>query len=351
MTADSTLTVLAPSLPPAKKTKTPAELATDHGLPVLLGGDRSLALRVAASVIQRGGSPRTADAYARDLRLYGQWLRDNGLVWSAAGPEALDQYAHWLRSHWKLATARRRMAPVRNLYAAAYRLGFRDRVETQAPDIFRGDTREMTPGLVLDDLRALFGRMGAIVAAQEGTGRLDGLRDRAILTLLFLCGLRRQEVSDAQVADLVTRDGHAVLQVIGKGNKLRPVKLAPARLAWVLAWVEAANLDPAGPLFRPLDRAGHLRAPRRDRDGRPRGPEALGGAAIRLIVLRRLAQAGLTPLTARAGRVTFITQALRGGAPLYAVQAAAGHADPRTTARYADLAELLDDWPGDHIRV
>ena len=46
-----------------------------------------------------------------------------------------------------------------------------------------------------------------------------------------------------------------------------------------------------------------------------------------------------------------MTLALRGGAPLPAVQVAAGHADSRQTLRYADLSDMLDDNAVDYIRL
>ncbi len=317
-------------------------LADRYDLPGLLGGDPALARRLGAAVIRRGGSPRTAEAYGSDLAIFGRWLAERGLNWRDVAPDDLDTYAQWLRAHWALATARRRMSAVRGLYAEAHRLHLAAWAEREAPAILRGDADSRRhPALGLDDTRALFARLEARVAAERADGRLDALRDRALLALLFLNGLRRAEAAGARVDDITSEQGHSVLRVRGKGRKARLAKLPPQRVRWLRAWIEAADLAPSDPLFVPLERGGrHLRA------RRPLDP-----GSVRRIVQRRLAEASLPVLSAHSGRATFVTLALRGGAPLHAVQLAAGHADARSTERYADLANLLDDNATDYIRV
>jgi integrase len=318
------------------------QLADRYDLPALLGGDPALALRLGAAVLRRGGSPRTAEAYGADLAIFGRWLLGRGLGWRDLAPDDLDTYAQWLRSRWTLATARRRMSAVRGLYAEAHRLHLSAYAEREAPAILRGDADSRRhPALGLDDTRALFARLEARVAAERPEGRLGALRDRALLALLFLNGLRRAEAAGARVEDLTSEQGHTVLRVRGKGRKARLAKLPPLRVRWLRAWIEAASLGPGDPLFVPLERGGrHLR------DRRP-----LDGGSVRRIVRRRLAEAGLPVLSAHSGRATFVTLALKGGAPLHAVQMAAGHADARSTERYADLADLLDDNATDYIRL
>jgi integrase len=113
------------------------------------------------------------------------------------------------------------------------------------------------------------------------------------------------------------------------------------RVRWIRAWIEAAELGPADPLFVPIEHGG--------RRLRSRAP--LDGGTVNRIVRRRLGAAGLPVLSAHSARSTFVTLALRGGAPLPAVQGAAGHADSRQTLRYADLSDMLDDNATDYIRL
>ena len=157
-------------------------LADRYALPALLGGDPELARRVGASVIRRGGSERTAEAYGADLAIFGRWLLERGLGWRDVAPDDLDTYAQWLRGHWSMATARRRMSAVRGLYAEAHRLHLAAYAERESPAILRGDADSRRhPALGLDDTRVLFARLEVRVAAERPDGRLGALRDRALL--------------------------------------------------------------------------------------------------------------------------------------------------------------------------
>ena len=170
---------------------------------------------------------------------------------------------------------------------------------------------------------------------------MTALRDRALFGLLFLNGLRRSEAVGARVGDITIEQGHTVLRVRGKGRKLRLAKLPPARVRWIREWIEMAELGPDDPLIVPIEHGGRSL----------RSRQSLDGGTVNRIVHRRLAQAGLRVLSAHSARATFVTLALRGGAPLPAVQVAAGHADSRQTMRYADLSDMLDNNATDDIRM
>ena len=106
---------------------------------------------------------------------------------------------------------------------------------------------------------------------------------------------------------------------------------------------------PAAPIFVEVRKSGKLAAPAGGAAEKHLTTVALWG-----IVKRHLAQV-VGDKAARFGphslRATFITLALKGGAPLHKVQQAAGHADPRTTLRYNRQAEDLDDNAADYVRL
>jgi integrase/recombinase XerC len=157
-----------------------------------------------------------------------------------------------------------------------------------------------------------------------------GLRDRALVTLLYGCGLRISEALHLHVGDLpqVARRDIGSVRVKGKGNKERSVPVLPAVLQAIHDYVAARpfSADPNSPLFL-TERGGRLAA----------------GAAQGL--LRHLRQALRLPPTAtpHALRHTFATALLAGGADLRGIQELLGHASLSTTARYTDVdaAELL----------
>lgn len=186
------------------------------------------------------------------------------------------------------------------------------------------------------------------------TDTLLGLRDRAMLSLMIRTGLRRMDVLSARIGSLGEHLGHTTLTLLSKGNKERTVKV-PVEVARHLdAWRTAAKgyreEKDSTPLFCGVVKTGRGNASYYN--VRQQGQKPLSEKAIWKIVLRRVKDAGIRGnITPHSTRHTFITLALDGGAPLHKVQAAAGHADPRTTERYWRTKHNLDDNAVDYIRL
>ncbi len=172
------------------------------------------------------------------------------------------------------------------------------------------------------------------------------LRDRALFTLLYGCGLRIAEalaldVRDAPMDSRVTAPldspgADAALRVLGKGNKERLVPVLPAVRAALADWLAVHGGTPEAPLFIGA-RGGRLDpavAQKAMRDGR----RALG--------LPEHA-------TPHAMRHSFATHLLAGGADLRSIQELLGHASLSTTQRYTavDTEHLLAAWRGAHPRT
>ncbi len=160
----------------------------------------------------------------------------------------------------------------------------------------------------------------------------DRLRDVALFTLLYGCGLR---ISEALALD-VRAAGADVLRVTGKGAKERLVPVLPAVRAALAAWIGAHPAPaPDAPLFVGA-RGGRLNP---------------GVAQRALREHRRLA--GLPEhATPHALRHSFATHLLAGGADLRSIQELLGHASLSTTQRYTavDEAALLRVWEKTHPR-
>ncbi|HUP55499.1 MAG TPA: tyrosine-type recombinase/integrase, partial [Methylomirabilota bacterium] len=155
-----------------------------------------------------------------------------------------------------------------------------------------------------------------------------GVRDRALLELLYAAGLRVSEAVGLDREDL-SLDG-AFVRVIGKGDKERLVPIGEVALDWLGTWldgpraalVERSHVAPirGGPLFLG-DRGGRL--------ARQTAWAAVGGAA------RRAGLGGrVSPHTLRH---SFATHLLEGGADLRVVQELLGHASISTTQLYTHL--------------
>jgi integrase len=101
--------------------------------------------------------------------------------------------------------------------------------------------------------------------------RLIGKRDHAILALLLGCGLRRQELAQLKVEDIVEREGRSVIvDLVGKGRRVRTVAVPFWVKQSVEQWIAAAGITKR-PLLRPVSKSGKLgeTAPSRSATHRP----------------------------------------------------------------------------------
>jgi integrase/recombinase XerD len=259
-------------------------------------------------------SPRTVDAYRRDLAACGAFLeRPVG----EAGTEDLERWIAHMRADGLAATTiSRRVAAVRSFYRQQLLLGMRAEnpaAELTLPKRPKSLPRTLSPA----ETERL------IEAATGATPR--ALRDKALVELLYGAGLRVSEAVGL-VRAAVDLEGR-VVRVLGKGDKERLV-----------------------PLGRPAAEAlrRYLAMGRPHLDRRHRADlflNARGGSLTRagaFLILRRLAdRAGLDPARVHPHllRHSFATHLLEGGADLRSVQEMLGHADLSTTERYTHVSD------------
>jgi integrase/recombinase XerD len=259
-------------------------------------------------------SPRTVEAYRRDLRALREYL---GKPVAQATLEELEGYIAQLRADGLAsATIARRTAAARSFFRHEQLLGARGDNPAAAVALPR---RAKTLPKTLSPGEAV-----RLIDAAAGT-QPRALRDQALVELLYGAGLRVSEATglDKTGVDLDER----LVRVIGKGNKERVVPIGrPA--------VEA--------LRRYLARG----RPHLDRRHRPElflnakgGPLTRAGA---FLILRKLAEkAGLEPQRVHPHllRHSFATHLLEGGADLRSVQEMLGHADLSTTELYTHVTD------------
>jgi integrase/recombinase XerD len=259
-------------------------------------------------------APKTVDAYRRDLAALSKWLkRPVGSVTT----EELEQYLAELRAAGlSPATISRRVAAIRSFFRHQALLGAR--IDNPAAEL-RLPRRRRTLPRTLSPAEA-----ERLVEAAKGTTP-RGLRDRALVELLYGAGLRVSEAVGLQKSS-VDLDGRLV-RCLGKGSKERVVPI---------------GRQATKALQRYLSRG----RPYLDTRHRPElFLNAKGGGLTRagvFLILRRLAgSAGLEPERVHPHllRHSFATHLLEGGADLRSVQEMLGHADLATTELYTHVSD------------
>jgi integrase/recombinase XerD len=164
---------------------------------------------------------------------------------------------------------------------------------------------------------------------------LQQLRDRALLSVLFHHGLRREEVCSLVVSSIHQRRGVPHLRVYGKGGKVRNIPLHPGSHELLTDYLEASGHahDREGALFRPIrnNRTGTLE-------------RALSTDGVYKIMRRYSTELGI-PSSPHVARATAATNALDNGADIAKVQEWLGHADISTTRMYDRRKSRPEDSP------
>jgi integrase/recombinase XerD len=275
---------------------------------------------------ERGLSRNTLEAYRSDLLQFGRFLEARGAEAVLASAADVSDFLVELaegngRPPSSPATIHRKAACLRSFYRHLRREGLRDTDPTASISSPRRGRRLPK---VLNR-----GEVAKLLGQPKGTAP-TALRDRALLELMYACGLRASEAIGIEVADLDMEE--AVLRARGKGSKERVVPVGRAALEAVRIYLERGrpalvNDGIVAQLFVNF-----------------RG-EALTRQGLYKIVRRHAATAGLAErMSPHTLRHTFATHLLAGGCDLRSVQEMLGHADVATTQLYTHLSsERLKD--------
>ena len=264
---------------------------------------------------ERGASRNTLAAYRRDLRDFLGYLHDRRRAPTAARPDDVVTWIERLRARGLApSSVARRVSAVRGFYRHLLRDGAVRRDPTEHLETPRAN-RPLPRALSRESATAL-------VEAPDAR-RPAGVRDRAVLELLYATGMRASECLGLSLEDLNLSAGYVVCT--GKGGKQRLVPVGAEAMEWTRRYLREV---------RPL----HTR--RRD-SGRlfvnPRG-RPLSRQSLWTLVRRAAAGAGLKRrVSPHMLRHSFASHLLEGGADLRSVQAMLGHADISTTQIYTHL--------------
>lgn len=268
---------------------------------------------------ERGYSAHTVRSYRTDLRQFLDFVeKETGEGSPDIDYRILRAYLGVLYGYYKRTTVSRKLSAVRSLLTFMERRGLR--ADNPGKDVSTPKPAFPIPTyLPVDDMFRLL----------EAPDRSDpsGLRDLAIMEVLYSCGLRVSELAGLDVGDLdfETR----LVRVIGKGNKERVVPVGRIALESVERYLEAV---------------GSLRT--KAWGGARKGPLFLNNRGTRLTtrsisrVLKKSAAAcGLTSdVSPHSLRHSFATHLLDGGADLRSVQELLGHASLSTTQKYTHVS-------------
>jgi integrase/recombinase XerD len=275
---------------------------------------------------ERGLSRNTLEAYRSDLLQFGRFLEARGAEAVQASAADVSDFLVELaegngRPPSSPATIHRKAACLRSFYRHLRREGLRDSDPTAS---ISGPRRGRRLPKVLNR-----GEVTKLLAQPKGTAP-TALRDRALLELMYACGLRASEAIGIEVADLDMEE--AVLRARGKGSKERVVPVGRVALEAVRIYLERGR--PA------LVNDGIVSKVFVNFRG-----EALTRQGLYKIVRRHAATAGLAErMSPHTLRHTFATHLLAGGCDLRSVQEMLGHADVATTQLYTHLSsERLKD--------
>jgi integrase/recombinase XerD len=270
--------------------------------------------------LERGLSRNTLQAYRSDLLQYGAFLARTRTSVSGASHADIAAFLSELsagdttRPPVGPATLARKLACLRSFYRHLRREGV---IEHDPLAELRGPRKTQRLPRVLSREQ-----VQRLLEQPRGTGAL-ALRDRALLELMYACGLRASEAVELQLGDVDLEE--AVLRARGKGSKERLVPVGRQALAALLVYLQRSRPLLAG--------VGEQRALFLNRRG-----ARLTRQGLYKIVQGHARRAGLADkMSPHTLRHTFATHLLAGGCDLRSLQEMLGHADLATTQLYTHL--------------
>jgi len=277
----------------------------------------------------------TATKYAERLNHFGGWLRDSGAT--TIDKRTIAAYKESLVLEGKSAsTINGHLVAVRALLREAAELGWLDDRAAERAASVSGVAEKGT-------------RAGNWLSTAEAQALLDlpdrktikGKRDRALLALMLFCGLRRSELAALTLGHLQTREGHNVIaDMIGKGGRVRTIKLPVAVKRAIDEWLEASQRKqtPAALVFVAMRKGDHVA------EG-----ETITAQALYNLVKDYGTRIGHPELAPHDMRRTFAKLAKHGNAALEDISMTLGHASLQTTQRYLGLELNLDSGAPDRV--
>ena len=266
--------------------------------------------------VERRLSPATVDAYRRDIGHYLRSLASQGLVSPReASPQQITRHIQTLRQKGlSPSSVARKFSAIRAFHRFLVSEGAADSDSTEhlhAPRLWK----KLPTVLHQSEVEKLL--------QQPDVSKPGGIRDRAMLEMMYACGLRVSELLNLKISNLLLELHY--IRVLGKGMRERVVPVGNEACKWVQRYLEQVRpglaRGGAGDILflnmrgKILTRMGFWKV-------------------LRKYVLRAQLNKAVSPHTLRH---SFATHLLEGGADLRAVQEMLGHADISTTQVYTHV--------------
>jgi integrase/recombinase XerD len=265
--------------------------------------------------LEMGLSENTINAYRSDLIDFRHWLRKSSTPVDSLDKKALEQFLRDGCDALRTSTVNRRVSAVKKFFSWLVR----EKIIEDNPSIFlKGSKTEQKLAVVLSEQQML------CLLEGPNTKTPLGIRDRAILELLYASGLRVSELIGLKFTDCLIQE-RAIL-VCGKGNKERIVPFGEDAFYWLKKYVAKSRyllLKKTSSLFLFVGIRG----------------KKMSRQSVWKLIRMYSSQIRLKdPCTPHTLRHTFATHLLNNGADLRSIQLLLGHTDISTTQIYTRMA-------------
>jgi len=289
--------------------------------------------------MENGLSENTLSAYRNDLAGFSQWLEKNGDSLMKVNASIIQDF---LAYNYSVQKKRRSVARLLSSLRRFYLYLFREnRIGEDPTQLLESPKGEQTLPMSLNEQQ-----IENLLSAPDIDDDL-GLRDRAMLEVLYATGLRVSELINLQTSQISMQQG--VIRVIGKGNKERLVPVGEVALDWLLQYYQRARpqLLRAGNRLTSPSQCSEVFVTKR---GAAMTRQAFWYMIKRYAALAGIASDQLSPHTLRHA---FATHLLNHGADLRVVQMLLGHSDIPTTQIYTHVADqrLREMYKNHHPRA
>jgi site-specific recombinase XerD len=245
------------------------------------------------------------------------------MPWSALRYQHTAAVRAALMEEYKPSTANKMLAALRGVLKECWRLGYMTAEDHQrAADVptIKSQTLPRGRALASGEIAALMGTCGRDASPA-------GIRDAALIAVLYGAGLRRSESVGLNLADYNVETGELVIRG-AKGRKDRLGYATNGSADALKDWLGTRGDDP-GPLFCNINKGGRITIHR------------LTDQAVLHILKKRATEAGVASFSPHDLRRSFISDLLDAGADISTAQQLAGHSNVQTTARYDRRGEAV----------
>ena len=266
---------------------------------------------------EHGLSKNTLEAYGRDLRLFSVWLEKKQLALLHVQNSHLQEYiAYCGKKGSKASSMARSFSSLKRFYRYQVREA---RIEEDPTALIDMPKQAKSLPATLSE-----SQVEALLAACD-IGDPIGLRDRAMLELLYATGLRVTELVSLEYSQLSLQQG--VVRVIGKGNKERLVPMGDEAVSWLSQYIENARPE----IMQGKGISPALFVTKRG--------TSMTRQAFWYLIKRYALVVGISQkISPHTLRHAFATHLLNHGADLRVVQLLLGHSDLSTTQIYTHVA-------------